>query len=129
MISGDNTVPVDREERAGACPVGYLSYSDGGDRAHCHGMGSVFTSNMIHPSESEMTVATRVRGAIVYQLESTELARPGGGWEEIKTEGNKLDKVLKDCPGASVGESSVDAPYALLDVAYGTLHYVDMHAE
>ena len=91
-------------------------------------MGSVFASNMIHPSEGKVTFATRVRGAIVYQLESTELVRPGGGWEEIKTEGNKWDKVLEDCSGASVGESSVDALYALLDVAYGTLHYVDMHA-
>ena len=117
MVSGNNTVPVDREERAGACPVGYLSYSDGGDRAHSHSVGSVFASNMIHPSEGEVTVATRVRGAIVYQLESTELVRPSGGWEEIETEGNKGDKVLEDCPGAGVGESSVDAPYALLDVA------------
>ena len=121
VVSGNNTVPVDREKRTGARPVGYLSDSDGGDRAHSHGIGSVFTSNMIHPSEGEVTVATRVRGAIVYQLESTELVRPSGGWEEIETEGNKWDKVLEDCPGASVGEYSVDAPYALLDVAYGTL--------
>ena len=88
----------------------------------------VWASNMIHPSESEVTVATRVRGAIVYQLESTKLVRPGGRWEEVETEGNKGDKVFKDGPGAGVGESSVDAPYALFDVAYGTLHYVDMHA-
>ena len=103
VVSGNNTVPVDREERAGACPDGYLSYSDGGDRAYSHSVSSVFAGNVIHSSEGEVAIATRVRGAVVDQLEGAKLVRPGGRGEEVETEGNKGDKVFKDCLGASVG--------------------------
>ena len=91
-------------------------------------MSSVFAGDMVHPSEGEVAIATRVRGAVVDELEGAEFVCPCGGGEKVESEGNKGDQVFEYCPRASVGESSVDAPYALLDVAYGTLHHVDVHA-